>query len=371
MLTILVRVYLLVYTCSNVASATICDDCACKYDRNVNEDYVGDRIDCSYKTQDILNTGNALPSIVASLDLSSSNLSRIQESNLLKSQTLTELYLNNNHISVIEDNALQLPSLKRLDLSYNELEAIDKEAFKSLINLEYLNLANNRFTSFSKIAFHHLRNLNEIVLDYNNLGPSLSEVNLFNSKGGGLSQKIQNFSVRSINLNVVPDNFFVDMYDIRKLIVSGNNITEVFELPPTLEYLDLSDNPIEEISEEDFTDVPGLRELRLNNLRIKEVPPFAFASLRGLIKLELERNKNLTEFSPLTFGTEVLEDADDFILERLSLRGSRVSQLDKSLLEPFGQLFQLDLQGNPWICDCNILWVKKLQIAPEDYDHLR
>ncbi|KAI8421438.1 hypothetical protein MSG28_009503 [Choristoneura fumiferana] len=314
---------------------------------------------------------DSLPSLVYSLDLSSNNMTSVTTSYLYKSSTMKELIFKNNMIAEIEANALLLPELTRLDLSDNALEFIDKEVFKGLKKLQYLNLAENKFTTFEKLAFHHLSNLNEIILDNNNIGPSLKDINLFDRSGFGLTHKIQHLSISGINLKTVPDNFFTEAYDLKRLTISNNGLHDIVEIPFTLEYLDISDNPIEEISSEDFADLPALKELKLNNLAIKEVPDYVFVPLNGLLKLELERNRNLTKFSSLCFGREVLEDADDFALEELSLMGSRVSRLDEKLLQPFGQLARLDLQGNPWVCDCNIVWMQKLQIEKRDQEHLR
>lgn len=354
-----------------VRSANICAECVCRDSAKDNQDFLGDNVDCSYYSGAILKTDYVLPSVVYSLDLSSNNITQLEQSGLLKSTTLVELSLNNNAIKEIKTKALHFPQLKWLDLSNNQIEYIDKDAFRDVNKLEYLNLANNRLTTHEKLGFHRLSNLNELILNHNDLGPSLMEANLFDRDGFGLTHKIKSLSISGINLNRVPDNFFSDAYDIRTLIISKNNLSDTFEFPYTLEYLDLSDNPIKEISEEDFSDLPGLKVLKLNNLRIKEVPEYVFTPLHGLEQLELERNKNLTVFSSLAFGREVLDDPDDFVLERLSLKGSRLTKLEKDLAVPFGQLNLLDLQGNPWRCDCELTWLKTLQIEPEYYEHLR
>lgn len=359
----------LLINCYTVNSL-LCDDlCVCR-DKNDGE-FLGEQIDCAYSKPALFTVEDSLPSLVYSLDLSSNNMTSIKASYLYKSSTMKELIVKNNMLTKIEANALLLPELTRLDLSDNALEFIDKEVFKGLKKLQYLNLASNKFTTFEKLAFHHLSNLNEIILDNNNIGPSLKDINLFDRSGFGLTHKIKRLSISGINLKVVPDNFFTEAYDLKRLTVSNNDLHDIFEIPFTLEYLDLSDNPIEEIASEDFADLPALKELKLNNLAIKEVADYVFVPLNGLVKLELERNRNLTKFSSLCFGREVLEDADDFALEELSLMGSRVKRLDEKLMQPFGQLVRLDLQGNPWICDCNIVWMKKLQIEKRDYDHLR
>lgn len=355
-----------------VQSAIICESerCVCRHNNASDRDIIGEIIDCSYDPN-VLEREFVLPNTVYTLDLSRNNLSSLPPSNLLKSNSLVELYLNNNRITEISTDVLRLPNLKTLDISDNELKYVDKDTFKHINKLEYLNLANNWFTSFEKISFHHLGDLKQIVLNNNDLGSSLEENNLFDRSGYGLTHKIQSLSISGINLNRVHENFFVDVYDLKRLDISNNELVEMFELPFTLEYLDLSSNPIDKISGEDFTDLVALKELKLNNLTIREIPEYVFDSLHSLTSLELERNKNLTKFSATAFGQDVLDDADDFTLEKLSLKGSRLTTLDESLKVPFGQLIKLDLQGNFWNCDCKLVWIKSLQIQPKDSEHLR
>lgn len=350
-----------------VSALSICDVCLCRTNRV--ENVLQQNIDCSRR--DISLSNYTLPHDGYSLDLSSNKFDRLENSSLFKSNTIIELFLKGNNLTEIGANVLDFPELRKLDLSFNKLEIIHEDTFRNLKKLQYLNLASNKFTSFERLAFHHLSNLEEIILDNNDIGQSLREVNLFDRNGFGLTKSIQTISMYSVNLNKVPDNFFIEAYDIRKLVIANNNLSDVFEFPFTLEYLDLSDNLIKTISMEDFNNMPALRVLKLNNIQIEEVPSYAFEPLHGLKELELEGNKYLTNFNKLAFGEEVLNDPDYFALEQLSLKNSRLTTLDEDLLEPFGQLIKLDLQGNPWICDCRIAWVKRLQIDPKYYEHLR
>lgn len=367
--TIIVLSFFLTYF--NVHCASICDsECMCRLSQNHGQDFQGEIVDCSYNPS-ILSTEYSLPSLVHTLDLSLNNLTRISASNLFNSKTIIELILSNNDIVEIDPNAFTMPGLKILDLRYNQLEFIHEDVFKNLRNLERLNLANNRFTTFAKLTFHNLPNLREIILDNNNIGLSLKKFNLFNRNGFGLTHKIKYMGISGINLNKVPDNFFIEAYDLQRIDISNNNLSEIFEIPYTLVSLDLSDNPIADIAGEDFSDLPALKDLKLNNLQIEEVPDYVFEPLRGLVNLELERNQKLSKFSTVAFGGQVLEDPDDFQLERLSLRMSRLTTLDEQLLEPFGQLVHLDLEGNSWKCDCKLAWLKKLQIKPKYSDNLR
>ncbi|XP_045449837.1 leucine-rich repeat neuronal protein 3-like [Melitaea cinxia] len=365
-------VFALIVYSFKVQSSTLCDSdfCVCSLNNKNDLELVAEHADCSYDPS-VLQKVYTLPVTIYSLDLSRNNLTNVQPSRILRSKTMAELYLNSNQIREVATKALRLPNLKRLDLSDNDLEALHEDVFQYLRKLEYLNLANNRFTTVDTINFHQLAVLKEIILDNNELGPSLEDNSLFERNGYGLTHKIKSLSIRGINLNCVDDNFFIYAYDLKKLVISKNNLVDIFDVPFTLEYLDLSDNPITQISGEDFSDLVALKVLKLNNLLIKEIPDYAFDALHSLTELELQRNRNLTKFSATAFGQDVLEDADDFTLEKLSLKESRLRTLDSKLEIPFGQLIRLDLQGNFWNCDCNLVWIKKLQIHSDDYEHLR
>lgn len=365
-------VFALIVYSFKVQSSTLCDSdfCVCSLNNNNDLELVAEHADCSYDPS-VLKRVYTLPVTIYSLDLSRNNLTNVQPSRILRSKTMAELYLNSNQIREVSTKALRLPNLKKLDLSDNDLEALHEDVFQYIKKLEYLNLANNRFTTVDTLNFHHLGVLKEIVLDNNELGPSLEDNSLFERNGYGLTHTIQSLSIRGINLDRVDDNFFIYAYDLKKLVISKNNLVDIFDVPFTLEYLDLSDNPIKQISGEDFSDLVALKVLKLNNLLIKEIPDYAFDALHSLTELELQRNRNLTKFSATAFGQDVLEDADDFTLEKLSLKESRLKTLDSKLEIPLGQLIRLDLQGNFWNCDCNLVWIKKLQIHPDDYEHLR
>ncbi|CAK1541900.1 unnamed protein product [Leptosia nina] len=345
---LIISLLLVVVVVGRVDNVSLCKSghCVCRVNNKSEKEDYGEIVDCSYYAR-VLEENYELPSSASSLDLSRNNITTVRPTLVLRSNSLAELLLHDNSIHRIEIGALQLPALKKLDLSNNHLTFIAKETFKQIKGLEYLNLAHNDFHALSALSFHHLADLSEIILDDNHLGPSLRDRNLFDRNGYGLTHKIRSLSIRGIDLNTVPDNFFVDAYDVRKLIASDNNISEIFELPITLEYLDLSDNPIDDLSGEDFASVPGLRELKLNNLSIAEIPDYAFASLPGVAA-----------------PGEKQEPA------RLQ-RGSRLSTLSERLRLPLGQLVFLDLQGNLWNCDCRLIWIKQLQIDDGSSEHFR
>ncbi|NXJ79414.1 LRC19 protein, partial [Trogon melanurus] len=81
---------------------------------------------------------------------------------------LTELYLNENMISVLYNNSFcNLTKLTTLDISNNHISTVHKAAFAGLNQLSVLNLSYNRITQLDSDVFTSLRSLTVLNLQYN------------------------------------------------------------------------------------------------------------------------------------------------------------------------------------------------------------
>ncbi|CAH0720225.1 unnamed protein product, partial [Brenthis ino] len=348
-----------------VKSESICEisGCECK---TINNSIVSK---CSFLQDVPINF--EMPVSIKTLDLSQNNLTNIGPIN---STTLEQLLLNKNALKELNSGIFNLPELKSLDLSDNLLEKLQPDLFKTTTKLENLGLANNKFSITSQLNFSYLVNLRRINLDNNLVGPDIELRSLFNVTGLGLPSTIQAISINGINLTDIPYDFFEPIKNsLKELSVSNNSLTKFFKLPTSLEYLDISNNPIKILNTSDFPiyePLVYLRVLKMNNLEIEEVQENIFSYLT-LYELELANNKNLKEFSNLTFGREILLDSSDFLVKNITFRGSNLSSLDESLSVLFKRVERLDLQNNPWNCDCSLAWVRDLPIPANLTENLR
>jgi hypothetical protein len=79
--------------------------------------------------------------------------------------------------------------------------------------------------------------------------------------------------------------------------------------------------------------------------------------------LTFEASRNLSQIHPHAFGVNVVEDENfDVNLRVLSFRGCNLRYLDGALEPIFNQLEELHLEGNPLNCNCNMKWIKHLDI---------
>ncbi|KAM9214140.1 leucine-rich repeat-containing protein 19 [Leptosomus discolor] len=81
---------------------------------------------------------------------------------------LTELYLNENMITVLYNNSFcNLAKLVTLDISNNHISTVHKGAFAGLNQLSVLNLSYNMITQLDSDVFTSLKNLTVLNLQYN------------------------------------------------------------------------------------------------------------------------------------------------------------------------------------------------------------
>lgn len=358
-------VLLLVLITNLVNCEDLCEngECSCEYDNT------SITAKCSFLTDSPKNL--TLPDDIVSLDWSENNLTDIEP---VTSTTLKELWLNKNALKYINTNTFNVPQLQMLDLSDNMLENLNPDIFINMSKLEVLHLANNKFSIKSQLNFSYLVNLRSINLDNNFVGPDIELRSLFKPTGYGLPETINAISVKGVHLTDLPYNFFTPAdKSLKELTISNNSLTKLFKLPSALKYLDISYNPIKKLNSSDFPEdepLMYLGVLKMNGLEITEVPKGIFSNLL-LYELELENNKNLIEFSNLTFGKQILRDSYDFMVKNLTLKGCNLTSLDQGLSVLFNKVDRLDLQNNPWYCDCNLAWVRKLSIPNDLNENLR
>lgn len=116
---------------------------------------------------------------------------------------LTHLTITSSDLDKIEDDFPILVSLKVLDLSFNNIEYLHKNAFTNLTNLEYLRIDNNKIDNVHRDLLPNPATELEILSFKNN------------------------------EIIVIPNNFFSNMPKLKKVYIEGNKIkflsSEIFQ----------------------------------------------------------------------------------------------------------------------------------------------
>lgn len=174
----------------------------------------------------------------------------------------------------------------------------------------------------------------EIVMSNGNLLPD----NFFNSQ-----TMLEHLDLRQNNLTSLPEHIFQNLTNLKILNLNDNQLTElaenIFENQTALTDLHLNGNSLTTLLENTFSELTKLKILYLNENRLTTLPENIFRNLTQLQDLDLSQN-NFTTLPPNIFNG----------------------------LPP--HRLELQLEGNPWLCDCDLLQMIRERAHKVDYNEI-
>jgi len=230
--------------------------------------------------------------VVHNADCTNLSLSKIPRSGF--NQRLTNLNASFNKITNLsQDSLTNIQELTHLNLSYNIISSINEQAFMTLKHLKYLDLTRNYIDSIDSRTFMYNKKLEWLSLANN---PTFTLPN----KG----------------------------FHIANLL-----------------FWNLSHCSIQNINSDTFKEMAKLRQLYLNNNKIVSLNDRVFSYLKQLQTLDLCYN------ALQNIDAEVFSTLSE--LRSLSLCHNNVSRINITFLHAVFRIGKVDLEGNPWICDCD------------------
>ena len=199
------------------------------------------------------------------LEILNSNFRELRREQFHGLANLTHLKLKINNIQFAEDSFTfeGLTSLKTLNISHYTLNILPPESFRNLINLEtiivFLNNAyefifydrsykiyTSKFINLPNKLFTNLKSMKELRIQ-SSAHWELPE-NIFVNNFGML----QNLSISGYKRDTLPENIFRNIPNITELRITNNFLTslpsKIFENLEKLEFLDLSNNKLENLN---------------------------------------------------------------------------------------------------------------------------
>ncbi|XP_061443277.1 TLR4 interactor with leucine rich repeats [Rhineura floridana] len=262
---------------------------------------------------------------------------------------LEELYLGNNLLAALAPGTLRpLAKLRILYVNANEINYLNAASFAGLGSLVKLRLDGNALGSLGDATFSGLTNLIYLHLEANHIR-WLSR----NAFAGLGKLHFLDLSGNQQNLLRHPD-VFKPMRLLSTLLLSGNNMQQLgkglFQHLPNLAKLSLSGNRLAWLAPEAFAGLGALKELRLEGNLLSQLPAALLQPLRSLEVLDLSRNV-LTALHIGAFGHL-------HKLRELSLQENALVMVSGDIFASSPALYRLELDGNPWNCDCHLRGLK-------------
>ncbi|XP_033102344.1 slit homolog 1 protein-like [Anneissia japonica] len=356
------------------------------------------------------------------VDCSRRKLTQIPDSNQLPTDAEIYFLQNNSIIELPNNSFRTTPNLTILDLSYNLLksESIDRYAFKGLDKLQQLKLDGNQFTvlkgrwcqflpsveilSFQKCLIesvsrdvldgcknlkqidffdndlnkipdcHQNRKLKSINLKQNrvnyflvkNLPTTIENIDLSMNWLHDLKHvSLENFAQHLKYFNLANNNFGNSRFIIEHLF-NGSNVIEVLMLDNNnlyaiyktwliyfvmLTYFSISNSSISIIHEQSFVNCINLRFIDLSGNKITSLAPKLFQGLENLNSVYLQGNIITRLPEQAFYGSGLLEN--------IIMADNNLTTINENVgLQKLKNLKQLDIQSNPWLCNCDLVWFR-------------
>lgn len=280
---------------------------------------------------------------------------------------LVKISFYETEVSTIADSAFaKLSALASLDLASTKLTktSFTRDAFKGpasstdhhtpLKQLQELDISNNDIQELPRYAFTHLTQLRRLVVSGNRLWLNRDTITAFTDL-----RALTVLDMAACNLTRVPDQFLTEMRHLEELNLDDNELRDVpdeISHATSLKHLSLNGNPILVISPTLHSRFRGPKSLRTLSLSfmpvLKKVTKEAFVGLDNLEVLRLSNNPRLTYIDKDAFvwAPEAISK-----LKEVYLQNNALTTLDQHMLD-WGAVDVVDIQHNPWQCDCLNRW---------------
>lgn len=309
------------------------------------------------------------------LDISYNKIVDLGSKNFENNVEMIHLNLTHNFLkSLDKDTFVGLKRLVDLNLSNNEITNINVQTFKDLSLLERLDLSNNKLVTFEPETFDPLSSLKMLSLKNNSILdiPSANLAFIIHLEYLDLSDNL----IEQVTKHGIPS-----LKELKHLDLNNNIIENVNQLGfhnlPTLRHLDLSDNNMTSIPTSALAKLSNLSHLYLSGNFFQNITSLSFQSLFLLKHLHLSRLYELEKIDSRAFvdninlqkiwmneNVKVREVPPRLFhgnpkLTNIYIRNNALETLEASHF-PIDRLQELEISGNPFVCNCSLLWLWKL-----------
>ena len=274
------------------------------------------------------------------LDLSHNNMQLLDEEAFAQvSRTLTDLNLGSNNLDANSLSSLssqRWPLLETLKLSYNDrLLYIDRTVFQNMNSLQYLSLDGISLSTVPSNLFQGLTQLISINLAYNNIRTI---------EPGAFSGISKNFELK------LDYQFYYKKDAMKPLVLTPDAVKG---LEDKLYYLNLEETAVVANKFwETMKTLTVIQEVLVKKTGLQTIPAHAFKNNKHLRIIDLREN-NIQALDSNAFKG-LNNSLTDIVLE-----SNGITTVSECVFKNFTKLNIINLSNNPLHCDCKLLWLQK------------
>ncbi|XP_050081330.1 protein artichoke [Anopheles maculipalpis] len=234
------------------------------------------------------------------------------------------------------------PQLRVLSLARNELQSVDDGSLSGLGRLEVLNLQDNRVLALHERCFSPLENLRELNLQGNRIEVLVD--NLLDSNA-----LLEQFDASRNSIVEISPKAFRNSRSLQTLDLSSNQLRDLPESLSgltELRELDVSFNQLTELSPNVLVSWRNLEELKVSNNKVNQLHQGSLRNLPLLQYLDLSSNeltllehgslRNLPELQELVLADNKLTELKDRVFEDLpNLQAVHLQQNNLRYISPY------------------------------------
>ncbi|XP_061510197.1 toll-like receptor 6 [Anopheles gambiae] len=290
------------------------------------------------------------------IDLAENEITEIQK-DAFKDLYLTHINISHNRLETIEPKSfINCANMTVLDLSHNLIRAIPRTAFDETTYATEWIVTHNLLTNMTQLPLSNMTGLKILNVSYNNLVeiPKNTFPKLY---------ELHTIDVSHNNISHIYNAVFQNLLSLRNLNLSHNALEKIgpstFGTLPTLLELDLSYNRLRDITRGALAKTTGLRflhmqhnklekvfqipislnELNLSHNEIAEIPEKTWPTMNSLLGLDLSHNRLGNNLARGSF-------AGLLTLQRLHLVSNGISTVPKDSFSDLGTMQYLYLAHN-------------------------
>lgn len=251
-----------------------------------------------------------------------------------------------------------MTKLRLLALNNNELHFVANGAFVQLYDLEEIWLRNNRLVYIPRGLPDKLRKL---YMDSNRI--RIIENGLFSN-----TSRLDYLTVENNKLNRIQNKTFLGLKFLKSLNFRGNKLRVIekgtFHSLRNLSTLSLSNNPLQRVEADAFVDLENLTFLHLDMCGEKMTLEQNFLpQMPKLQQLTMMNSPGLGKaFVKMVASTPI---APLKRLTEIDLTYNDLNTLDPNIREVFPALNALALDGNSWLCDRRLVWLREWMVTSD------